>query len=151
MMEERESRIYWHELPETLPFVRVSEDFVSSRTHYPLTRMVGHNYRVVGHGMLRPDVEPDYHHRRWTVRIFTVRDYDTTPERGGFIPTEAVDPLTLAPNVVGSVTDRCHVGVFPRHPYRSSRFLISRAARVGVQYQQQLVDALTRARYVGGS
>jgi hypothetical protein len=107
-----EFMIHWAERPETLPFVRVSVDFVSRRERYPLKRYRGHNYRVVGHAMLKPLVTSDG--GRFQMRIFTVRDYDATPADGGFIPAEAVDPLTLAPNVAGHRTDRCRDGHFPR-------------------------------------
>jgi hypothetical protein len=136
-----ECLIYWYERPEAFPFVRCSEDYVSSRTQYPVKQMIGHNYRVVGHAMIKDLVDARYT-GRWLMRIFTVRDYDTTPEYGGFIPSEAVDPLTLAPNERGIKTDRCKVGRFPKHPYRSQSYLISRAAKVGDQYQRQMIEAL---------
>jgi Family of unknown function (DUF6009) len=88
--------------------VRVSQDLVAQREHYPLKKYRGHNYRVVGHAMLKPAVRSL--NRRFFMRIFTVRDYDQTPADGGFIPSEAVDPLTLAPNVSGRVTERCRDG-----------------------------------------
>jgi hypothetical protein len=96
-----EESIVWLEAPESLPFVRVSFVHVAHRTNMPRRCLRGHNYRVVGYATLSPHARRNLVARYWR-RVFTVRDYD-----GGWVPTEAVDPLTLAPGVDGQVTARC--------------------------------------------
>ena len=97
-----EESIVWLEAPESLPFVRVSFVHVAHRSNMPRCHLRGHNYRVVGYATLSARARRNLVARYWR-RVFTVRDYDD----GRWVPTEAVDPLTLAPGVDGQVTARC--------------------------------------------
>jgi hypothetical protein len=102
-----EVKHHWREDPATFRFVRVRL-ISDSPPVAPPPPAYGTGMRIVGYAILDP-TKRDTENRR----IFFVRDGDTDYPLNT-CPCEAVDPLTLAPGIVGKVTERAWGGPLPK-------------------------------------
>lgn len=110
MIYDQESAIVWERDPNKFPFVRVVFTLVPYRKKWR-NRWTPSDEIIVGYAEIWEG------HRGWNGRFwrrrFVVRNCDYpfgdgyAPPKSPNVPCEAVDPLTLAPNVSGSVTERC--------------------------------------------
>ncbi|MFF5019085.1 DUF6009 family protein [Streptomyces sp. NPDC001165] len=112
-----EVEIVWVEGEETVmaKYDYVRQDVVKTRHKRGVPRITW-DARIVGYANLSPDAEPPARlgSARWERRVFfvTPRDRSESEAAGERVlfqrstPTEAVDPRTVKPRVVGTLTDR---------------------------------------------
>jgi len=98
-----ESEIIWRIPPKDIPYVRHLFKYCSNPD-----KLIRHgNRRIAGYAILRPGLTCEMGYLR---RVFYLCPEDRyfepegTYKRG--VPMEAIDPLTVATGVLGSVTDR---------------------------------------------
>ncbi|MFE6848779.1 DUF6009 family protein [Streptomyces sp. NPDC057686] len=112
-----EVEIVWVEGESTVMarYDYVRQDLVKTAKKRGVPR-IAWDARIIGYANLRADAEPPagLSSGRWERRIFYVKPQDrsegeTVGERvhyQGSTPAEAVDPRTVKPGVVGTLTDR---------------------------------------------
>ncbi len=111
---EHEERIVWTEDVGDFDYVRQTVARLSTTRQKP----VGWNGtgRRVGYSVLRSDA-PSGDTGRFVRRVFWVKDYDRSEQPEGTYktcaPSEAVDPRTVAPGVLGKLTERAWGGPLP--------------------------------------
>ena len=109
---DEEESIVWFEDPSTLPFVRVVKTELRRRNVFPKSYRHNKVSRVVGFAVASPHDHFRIVLRDWFLtRIFVVRHSDRSPDDGGGLPGEAVDPLLIAPNF--DPPHSSHAGSFP--------------------------------------
>ncbi|MFJ8785775.1 DUF6009 family protein [Streptomyces sp. NPDC102476] len=111
-----EVEIVWVEGEEALErYDYVRQDLVKTPTRRGVPRITW-DARIVGYANLKTDAEPPavLGSGRWERRVFYVKPQDRSEAEAdgervryqGSTPTEAVDPRTVKPRVVGTLTDR---------------------------------------------
>lgn len=107
-----EAQIVWLDNPEKWGYVREATIMVGTRmrpiSERQMKQRFGHFYKLVGYAILTPDAPSDSA-GFFIRRIFWLKDYDRGCPNEKYhtgYPCEAVDPLTVAPNVLGKKTDR---------------------------------------------
>lgn len=111
---EHEEQIVWTEDVGGFDYVRQTVTRLSTTRRKP----VGWNGtgRRVGYSVLKSDA-PSGDTGRFVRRVFWVKDYDRSEQPDGTYktsaPSEAVDPRTVAPGVLGELTERAWGGPLP--------------------------------------
>ncbi|MGW2421342.1 DUF6009 family protein [Streptomyces sp. NPDC001709] len=112
-----EVEIVWVEGEEAVMarYDYVRQDLVKTPTRRGVPRITW-DARIVGYANLKTDAEPPavLGSGRWERRVFYVKPQDRSEGEAdgervryqGSTPTEAVDPRTVKPRVVGTLTDR---------------------------------------------
>ncbi|MFB7175884.1 DUF6009 family protein [Streptomyces sp. NPDC056254] len=112
-----EVEIVWVEGESTVMarYDYVRQDLVKTSKKRGVPRITW-DARIVGYANLSPEAEPPpgLGSGRWERRVFYVKPQDRSERESadervhyqGSTPTEAVDPRTVKPTVVGSLTDR---------------------------------------------
>jgi hypothetical protein len=105
-----EAEIIWLEPVDDLDYIRQSLEALPDRRRKP------HYYpgRMVGYATLHPGTRSSMASGRFRRRVFWLKDNDRALVPDGLYaygaPSEAVDPRTVAPGVMGVVTDRAWGG-----------------------------------------
>ncbi|MFF9017268.1 DUF6009 family protein [Streptomyces sp. NPDC014870] len=111
---EHEEQIVWTEDVGDFDYVRQTVARLSTTRQKP----VGWNGagRRVGYSVLKSDA-PSGDTGRFVRRVFWVKAYDRSEQPDGTYktsaPSEAVDPRTVAPGVLGELTERAWGGPLP--------------------------------------
>jgi len=104
----QELSIHWDEPIENLDYVRQSMAYSGTRSRPVTWRGPG---RRVGYAVLQPDADNVGRHRgSFDRRVFWLKDYDRDSDPNGVyqtgVPSEGIDPLTVAPGIWGEKTPR---------------------------------------------
>ncbi|WP_433259185.1 DUF6009 family protein (plasmid) [Streptosporangium sp. CA-135522] len=101
----------WLEDPELLEYVRQSLERLPNRKRKPAYHRDG---RMIGYAILSPAAKASPVSGTFHRRVFWLLPHDRDQQPGGpyvtGAPSEAVDPRTLAPTVVGYKTERSEGG-----------------------------------------
>ncbi|MFB8403092.1 DUF6009 family protein [Streptomyces sp. NPDC055912] len=111
---EHEEQIVWTEDMGGFDYVRQTEARLSTTRRKPVAwNGVG---RRVGYSVLKTDA-PSVDTGRFVRRVFWVKDYYRSEQPDGTYkasaPSEAVDPRTVAPGVLGELTELAWGGPLP--------------------------------------